>query len=194
MAGIPQEQPPVREDPNLAEWLSRMMLLINGELSKGYKHARILISTSYDVQAPSSLDTPLQISFGDPTLSIDHSLSVEPDGTIICNKAGVYEFIILATLFRSGTPLTAYTYFYISVNGVNLDTAWMYSLPEDGITTPVSLTITPNLFVGDELRLFFVRDSSGVNDGGLSPFFTALASTPDIPSASVTSRRTLIDE
>lgn len=193
MTGIPQEQPPTDDDP-LAEWLSRMMILINGEFNRGFDLQSVLVESTLAVQEPVAFDTPLQIHFGPGAISSDTILSLDSNGTITANKNGIYDFEITGTIARDGNPLISYVYFFVTLNGVNIDTAWAYTLPTDGILIAVNLTSLIELEKGDELKAFMVVDSLGVLDGKLSPFIPTLGSAPSGPSARVEIKRIVKDE
>lgn len=128
-------------------------------------------------QVPAGLDIPLQLNFGPATATPDFSL--DGSGTITCQVDGSYDIDLTLNCFRVNNPQTAYLVFWTTINGAPSPTSVVLSLENSNANKPLIITVEETLSVGDELRLFVMRDSSGSNDGIVGPFIPVNPIAPD---------------
>lgn len=190
---IPEEQPPT-DNTRLAEWLTRMMILINSTLAgivdtltndTRILHHLDFVAFSEIDQEPAGLDTPLQVVFGPAQAA--QFIELAADGSITFSNPTIRSFTIEIRLSvgRKGNPQTAFLYVYVSLNGIIHPYPTMVSLFNDDEYKPIHLTTISNYNEGDTLRFFIVRDSQGKNDGGLYTFDPALAGIESTHSAKI---------
>jgi hypothetical protein len=144
---------------------------------------QVLNGTSFATQAPSALDTPLGVSFGAAQSNVDVSLAV--DGTVTFNTGGVYFINGFGSVERQGSSGgVAILLFRVLVNGVQLSTTKGFHLDAPNLDIPYEVTIPFKAQAGDSLRFQIMRDSSGINQGGLYGH-TVLGGWPNVPSSQI---------
>jgi hypothetical protein len=144
---------------------------------------QVLNGTSFVTQAPSALDTPLGVSFGAAQSNVDVSLAV--DGTVTFNTGGVYFINAFGSVERQGgSGGVAILLFRVLVNGVQVSTTKGFHLDSINLDIPYEVTIPFKAQAGDSLRFQIMRDSSGVNQGGLYGH-TVLGGWPNVPSSQI---------
>lgn len=190
---LPEEQPPTEDRP-LAEWLTRLVILINGAfgaisdaLQNNIRILHELDFTAYDEtdQVPLALDTPLQITFGAAQSSLLVDLAA--DGTITFTNPTLRSFSVelFLSVGRVGNPQTSYLYMYTEFNGVINPYPTVVSLFNSSEYKPLHVTVVNNYIAGDTVKMFIVRDSQGNDDGGLYTFDPVLAGIESTHSAKI---------
>jgi hypothetical protein len=110
---------------------------------------------------------------------------VDALGNITFNEGGLYLFNGFANFERQGSSGgVTVTAFRPLVNGVQLGATKAVDLASVGIMIPYELTIPFNATAGDVLTWEIMRDSSGVDAGGLYTH-TLTGGWSNVPSASV---------
>lgn len=146
---------------------------------------QVLAATDTTDQEPSGLDTPLQVTFGAAQNGPTDSVQLDALGNITFNQAGLYLFNGYANFERQGSSggITV-TLFRALINGVQVSPIKAVELEKVGIMIPYELTIPINASEGDILTWEIMRDSSGVDAGGL---YTHTNSGPweNVPSSDV---------
>jgi hypothetical protein len=144
---------------------------------------QVLNGVSFDIQAPSALDTPLGVSFGPAQSNVDVSLAV--DGTVTFNTGGVYFINAFGSVERQGgSGGVAILLFRVLLNGTQISTTKGFHLDSINLDIPYEVTIPFKAQAGDSLRFQIMRDSSGVNQGGLYGH-TVLGGWPNVPSSQI---------
>lgn len=186
--GIPEEQPPTDDIP-LAEWLTRMMILINGSLLSIRDAVSVGSVVVYDLDAfspvnqfPTRIDSPLKINFG--AAKETQFVSMNSNGTITFKNSASSAFTMVAnfSVGYSGSTV-AFPYIYYSVNGIKSQPL-VASLTRSGVI-PLEFNISRNFIRGDTIEFFIVRDGGGSNNGGLFTFDTTKSDSPSRHSASI---------
>jgi len=127
---------------------------------------QVLNGTSFVTQAPSALDTPLVVSFGAAQSNVD--VTLDAGGTIVFNTEGVYFINSFSSVERQGSSGgVAVILFRVTLNGVQITTTKAIELPSTGVIIPYEITIPFQATVGDMIRFEIMRDSTGVDAGGL---------------------------
>lgn len=148
---------------------------------QGYKS--VLAAFSAGNQTPSALDTPLQVNFGSPQATTDVNLAA--NGTITFNTDGDYAITLLVRFGRTalgGNAVILSRYLVNDVQGLNTNAI---SLPDANSITPFSVNLFVTAIAGDTFKLQIMRDSSGVNVGGLTALVPTLAGWNVSPSATI---------
>jgi hypothetical protein len=144
---------------------------------------QVLNGTSFVTQAPSALDTPLLVSFGAAQSNVD--VSLDAGGTITFNTGGVYFINAFGSVERQGSSGgVAILLFRVLLNGAQLSTTKAFYLDTPNLDIPYEVTIPFKAQAGDSLRFQIMRDSSGVNQGGLYGH-TVLGGWPNVPSSQI---------
>lgn len=126
-----------------------------------------LIGTEYDVQIPSGLDSALQVTFGSAQTLTNVELDV--NGQITFLTGGDYIINAFGSLEREGSGGVATIAWRALINGVQAGSVKAFEMDKTDIIMPYELTIPLTVSATDRLTFEIMRDSSGVNDGGLYP-------------------------
>lgn len=130
----------------------------------GYRQVLASSSTAAS-QAPSALDVPIKIEFGAGVVTTDATLNSA--GRLTFNTAGDYIVTLIMRHGRTGGAGTAITFTRILINGVQTLNSNSIKLPDQDSVVPFSFSLPLQALAGDFLELELVRDSGGVNNGGL---------------------------
>ena len=144
---------------------------------------QVLNGTSFVTQAPSALDTTLVVSFGASQSNVD--VTLDAGGTIVFNTGGVYFINSFSSVERQGSSGgVAVILFRVTLNGVQITTTKAIELPSTNVIIPYEITIPFQATVGDMIRFEIMRDSSGVDAGGLYTH-TNLGGWSNVPSSQI---------
>lgn len=149
--------------------------------------AQVLHASSSSNQAPGGLDTALQVNFGSGTGTGSDPVMVSGLGDITFNDAGVYFVNAVGFLSRVGSSggMSTMLFRYL-IDGSQVNSVGAISLSTVGITTPETLSFPIRISTpGTVLTFEILRDSSGVDQGGLYPT-TTLSAWDDAPSSAIT--------
>ena len=133
-------------------------------------------------QAPTALDTPLQVEFGPAITTTD--VTLDAAGLVTFNTAGQY---IITVFFRFGRTTGAGTAILLNrflVNGVQGLNSTAFKLADADTVVPFSASVAFTAAPGDTYVQQIMRDSGGVNNGGL--FRVAPTVLPWNPAPSAT--------
>ena len=146
----------------------------------------LLLSSSSTVdQTPSALDTVLQVTFGAASGTPSDPVQLAADGTITFNEAGLYLFNGFGNFERQGSSGgVSVTLFRALINGSQVGVVKAVELDSTGVMIPYEVTTPIQASAADTLTWEILRDSSGVNQGGLYTH-TNLSAWDDVPSASI---------
>lgn len=161
-------------------------LTINGGVY-GYKTELLMFAQSFNDQLPSGLDSTLQVEFGAAQGTVADPVMVDNAGNITFNQAGEYLFNGFANFERQGSSGgVTVTAFRALINGVQQGAAKMVELDTVGIAIPYEVTIPIKASANDVLTWEIIRDSSGVDAGGLYDHLLLGPWGARVPSASFT--------
>lgn len=145
----------------------------------------VLVSQSNVNQEPLGLDTPLQVTFGPAQGTVSSPVQLLVDGSIVFNVGGLYLFNGFANFERQGSSGgVTVTLFRALKNGVQITPTKGVELSGTGVMIPYELTIPLEVVAGDIITWEIMRDSSGVNAGGLYTH-TNLGGWSNVPSTDV---------
>lgn len=146
---------------------------------------QVLAAQSTVNQVPSALNTPLQVTFGPAQGTGSSPVQLLSNGSIVFNVGGLYLFNGYANFERQGSSGgVTVTVFRALLNGNQITPTKGVELNTTGVMIPYELTVPFPANAGDVLTWQIMRDSSGVNSGGLYTR-TLLGGWSNIPSADV---------
>ena len=116
-------------------------------------------------QQPSALGTAIQVEFG--AAQSTPSLSLSSAGTITCNFRGTYAFRFKLQFGRSGATGISYLMTRILKNGAQFGVSQSTRLSSSDSIIPTDSRVLIDLIAGDTVSVQFIRDSLGVDSGGL---------------------------
>lgn len=153
----------------------------NKPTASGYQ--TVLSSFSSVNQAPSAVNTALQVVFGAAQSNAD--VSITAGGVVTFNKSGSYLIDIFLRFGRTGASGTAIVLNRILKNGAQILNSTGASLSAAAQTIPFSAAIPMLMTAGDTLSMEVVRDSAGANDGGLYVISPTIGGWNIVPSATI---------
>lgn len=146
---------------------------------------QVLNGTSFVTQAPSALDTPLIVSFGAAQGTPQDDVMLDSAGKVIFNKAGLYMINGFGSVERQGSSGgVSVLLFRARLNGVQVSATKGFHLDTPNMDIPYEVTIPFQANTGDIFWFEIMRDSSGVNQGGLYGH-TVLGGWSNVPSAQI---------
>ena len=146
----------------------------------------VLYAFSTVNQAPSVLDTPLQVTFGAAQNTATDPVMLDALGNITFNQTGMYLFNGFGNIERQGSSGgVSVLLFRALIDGVQAGVVKGFELNTTGVMFPYETTIVINITeVGTVLTWEILRDSSGVNQGGMYTH-TASSTWDNVPSAQI---------
>ena len=165
--------------------ISDISAYILGGISANLAVTNVLNASDTHNQLPSGLDTPLQVTFGIAQGTVADPVMVDASGNVTFNESGIYLINGAASFERQGSSSgSAVIAFRALINGVQAGATKVVELRQTETIIPYDLTIPINATAGDVLTWEIMRDSSGVNQGGLYSH-TLLGGWSNVPSATL---------
>jgi len=151
-----------------------------------FQFTPVLAAQSTVIQAPSGLDTALQVTFGAAQGTSGDAVMIDSAGLITFNETGLYLINGYGSVERQGSSGgTAILLFRFLVNGVQAGSVKAFHLDTTNVSTPYEITFPINITTAGTTASFeIMRDSSGTNAGGLYPH-TNLGGWSNVPSTEV---------
>jgi len=162
--------------------LSQVLTLIN----QNTQYTNVLTGTSTVTQAPSSLGTALQVTFGAAQGTSSSAVMIDVNGLITFNQVGTYLVNGFGNIERQGSSGgVAIILFRALLNGVQVTSTKGIHSDTTGVSVPYETTIPITITTaGTTLAYQIMRDASGVNYGGLYPH-TNTSGWSNVPSAEI---------
>ena len=130
----------------------------------------VLSAKSSSPQEPAGLDSALRVEFGAAQYTVNDPVMLAADGTITFNESGLYLFNGYGNFERQGSSGgDCVVAFRALLNGAAILPPKAVELSTPGLMIPYELTGPVNATAGDVLVWEIMRDSSGVDQGGLYP-------------------------
>lgn len=146
---------------------------------------QVLNGSSSVNQLPSALNSPIVVSFGAAQGSSLTPVQLDAGGTILFNEEGLYIINGFGSVERQGSSGgVAVILFRATLNGVQITTTKAIELASTGVIIPYEITIPFQATAGDMIRFEIMRDSSGVDEGGLYTH-TNLGGWSNVPSSQI---------
>lgn len=134
-------------------------------------------------QQPSALGTPLKVEFGTAQSTADVTLSATGDVTFV--TSGQYLITLFLRYGRTTATGDAYIFNRLLLNGAQLLNSNALRLGSQDIVVPFSTSISLTATAGQVFTTQIMRDSAGVNNGGLFQLTPSLAGWAAAPSATI---------
>lgn len=136
-------------------------------------------------QVPLGLDIPLQVTFGGAQGSASTAVMIDALGNITFNEAGLYLINAYGSVERVGASGGVAIFLFRGlINGTPVTTTKAFHLDSPDLAFPYEVTVPFQVQAGDVLTFEVMRDSSGVNYGGLYPH-TVGGGWSNVPSTEI---------
>lgn len=149
----------------------------------GVKEVEVLRAASTATQAPTAVDTPLQLSFGAAQGSASDPVMINAAGLVTFNTAGNYAVRIKLQNGRTGATGTSILLSRILLNGAQVGSTAAVKMTQTDATTPSESRVVLNATAGQTFQVQIMRDSAGSNFGGVYPQTATVAAWGVAPSA-----------
>ena len=156
--------------------------LTNIPAQQGYK----LVFTGFSsaaTQNPTALDTPLQVEFGAGGAFPDATLA--SNGLLTFNVAGDFIVTLFLRFGRTSGTGSAILLNRFLLNGVQGLNSNALKLGDADTVIPFSTSINLTVTAGTTFQSQIMRDSAGVNNGGLTRILPTVASWNLSPTATI---------
>lgn len=140
-------------------------------------------------QTPSTVDTPLQVVWGSGSANSD--VDIASNGVVTFLEGGLYNVSIKMNFGRSTGAGTASLIARLLINGVTYGPTQSFRMSDATSTVPLYYSILHSFSLGDSLTVEFIRDSGGINNGGLVTVPVSLDGWEDSPSAAIKVQKVL---
>lgn len=149
----------------------------------GVKEVEVLRASSTVAQAPTAVDTALQLSFGAAQGTASNPVMINTAGLVTFNTAGNYAVRIKLQAGRTGASGTSILLSRILVNGAQYGSPAATKLVSADVTIPIESRVVINATAGQTMAVQIMRDSAGTNFGGVYPQTATVAAWGIAPSA-----------
>lgn len=149
----------------------------------GVKEVEVLRAASTAIQAPTAVNTPLQVSFGAAQGAPTSPVSISAAGSVTFNVAGNYAVRVKLQNGRVGASGTSVLLSRILANGAQIGSPQSVKLTSSDSTIPTDSRVVVNAVAGQTFAVEIMRDGSGTNFGGLYPLTAAVTAWGTAPSA-----------
>ena len=155
--------------------------LLNKPLLEGYE--RLFFDGNTASQSPVAVNTPIKISFGTGVATADAQLAT--DGVITFLTNGQYLISVFLRFGRTSGAGSSVMFNRIVYNGTQALNTNCVKLTDAEATVPFSANLIFDAVAGDTVYFELMRDSSGINNGGLVATTPSVAGWGISPSATV---------
>ena len=149
----------------------------------GVKEVEVLRASSNVAQAPTAVDTPLQVAFSAAQGAPSDPVMIDAAGLVTFNQAGNYAVRVKLQCGRTGASGTSILLSRLVLGGTQVGSAACVKLTQTDATTPTDSRVVMNPTAGQTLQVQIMRDSAGSNFGGIYPQAAAVTSWGTAPSA-----------
>lgn len=151
--------------------------------ASGMKEVEVLRAPSTVAQAPTAVDTALQLTFGSAQNSASNPVMINAAGMVTFNTAGNYAVRIKLQCGRTGATGTSILLSRILLGGAQFGSAACVKMTQTDATTPTDSRVVINATAGQTLAIQIMRDSAGSNFGGVYPQVATVTAWGTAPSA-----------
>lgn len=135
----------------------------------GVKEVEVLRAPSLVAQAPTAVDTPLQVSFGAAQCAPTDPVSISAAGLVTFNVAGNYAVRVKLQAGRTGASGVSILLSRILLAGAQYGSPAATKLVSADVTIPIESRVVINATAGQTFAVQIMRDSAGTNFGGIYP-------------------------
>lgn len=151
--------------------------------AKGVREVELLRAASTATQAPTAVDTPLQLTFGAAQLSATDPVMLNSAGQVTFNTAGAYAIRIKLQNGRTGATGTSILLSRLLINGAQVGSTAAVKMTQTDATTPTESRVVIQATAGQTFTVQIMRDSAGSNFGGVYPQVATVTAWGTAPSA-----------
>ena len=149
----------------------------------GVKEVELLRAPSIVAQAPTAVDTPLQLVFGAAQKSASDPVMINAAGLVTFNTAGNYAVRVKLQCGRTGATGTSILLSRLLLGGTQIGSTACVKLTQTDATTPTESRVIMNVTAGQTLAVQIMRDSAGSNFGGVYQQTATVTAWGTAPSA-----------
>lgn len=149
----------------------------------GMKEVELLRAASTVAQAPTAVDTPLQLSFGSAQGASTNPVMINAAGLVTFNTAGSYAVRVKLQTGRTGGTGTSILFARILLAGAQYGSPACVRLDNANATFVIESRVVINATAGQTFATQIMRDSTGNNSGGLIPQAATVTAWGTAPSA-----------
>ncbi|EFO8707788.1 hypothetical protein HPM00_004158 [Salmonella enterica] len=149
----------------------------------GVKEVEVLRASSTVVQAPTAVDTALQLTFGAAQGTASNPVMINTAGLVTFNATGSYAVRVKLQAGRTGASGTSILLSRILVNGAQYGSPAATKLVSADVTIPIESRVAINATAGQTMAVQIMRDSAGTNFGGVYPQTATVAAWGVAPSS-----------
>lgn len=149
----------------------------------GFREVEVLRAAATTAQAPSAVDTALQLTFGAAQKSAADPVMINAAGLVTFNTAGDYAVRIKTQNGRTGATGTSILLMRIMVNGAQYGSPAATRINATDSTVPTESRVAVSATAGQTLTVQIMRDSAGSNFGGVYPQVATVTAWGTAPSA-----------
>lgn len=149
----------------------------------GIKEVEILRAASTVIQAPTAVDTPLQLTFGGAQGSVANPVMINAAGLVTFNTAGNYAVRIKLQNGRTGSSGTSILLSRILLNGAQIGSPAAAKMSQAEAIFATDSRVVVNVTAGQTFSVQIMRDSAGTNFGGVYPQAATVTTWGAAPSA-----------
>ncbi|MEG2569829.1 MAG: hypothetical protein RSA70_00160 [Clostridia bacterium] len=149
----------------------------------GIKEVELLRAASTVIQAPTAVDTPLQLTFGAAQGSIANPVMINAAGLVTFNTAGNYAVRIKLQNGRTGASGTSILLSRILLNGTQIGSPAAAKITQAESIFATDSRVVVNVTAGQTFSVQIMRDSAGTNFGGVYPQAATVTAWGTAPSA-----------
>lgn len=151
--------------------------------ASGVREVEVLRAASTAIQAPTALNTPLQLTFGAAQGSVANPVQIDALGKVTFNVAGSYAIRVKLQNGRVGASGTSVLLSRILLNGVQVGSPQSVKISASDVTSPTDSRVVINVTAAQTFTVEIMRDGSGTNFGGVYPLAAAVTAWGTAPSA-----------
>lgn len=145
------------------------------------------ISTT--TQGPSAVDTPYQVTWGSGTSNSD--VNIASNGIVTITTAGLYFVTFNLNMGRATNTGIATLLARLLINDVPIGFVQSTKIDTSANINALNASIFRVFAANDTIKVQFMRDSSGANDGSLITVDPVLAGWNNSPSAAIRLQKVL---
>ncbi|ATE85633.1 hypothetical protein PF617_gp48 [Salmonella phage St162] len=148
----------------------------------GVKEVEVLRASSTVAQAPTAVDTALQLTFGGAQGTASNPVTINAAGLVTFNKDGSYAVRIKLQQGRTGSTGTSILLSRILLNGAQYGSPAAVKMENPNVIAVTESRVVLNVTAGATFSVQIMRDSSGNNSGGVVPQAATVTAWGTAPS------------
>ncbi|EGW6351156.1 hypothetical protein A7842_24825 [Salmonella enterica] len=148
----------------------------------GVKEVEVLRASSTVAQAPTAVDSALQLTFGAAQGTASNPVMINAAGLVTFNVAGNYAVRIKLQQGRTGSTGTSILLSRILLNGTQYGFPAAVKMENPNVIAVTESRVVLDVTAGATFSVQIMRDSSGNNSGGVVPQAATVTAWGSAPS------------